>query len=891
MKSILGRIPSGRPARLALALVGSVSIVALAGPAFAAGAADAAEAPAATASSSAAVSEVVVTARRVEESLQKVPVAVTAIGATALREQAITNNIEVADHSPSMQLQTTYGRLTGNFAIRGIADGTTTYFAEVAGGPSSVPSAGIYDLASVQVLNGPQGTLFGRTNIAGAVLMEPVRPKFNEYSGFVDVSEGNLGLSRATAAVNIPLIDDQLAIRIAVNRNYLDGYTKELNSAERLNGTNNYGGRLSVNWRPGDGKFSNYTVFDYLGADETSPGWILAAYNPSIATFNLPTSINAPNGLSVGAARFGAVCQQAINAGVQTNLNGCINQRLQIAGSFLPALQAETARLTNGGHYATRSTPASVAGLPEHEYLNLYTLVNQSQYDFGDLGFTTLTVKNIFGFQAVNGNVGWQIDGIGGALFSAISGNRNFPLGYATSANQTAVVNGQAQAYFAKSPYQQTISDELQIRGVIGKDLISWSLGGYYQNQPSPENTQGITNIARTFGGITLPDLGFTPSFAFQSGGYVRSEALFGQATADLGRFVPFIAGLHLTGGLRHTWDRQEFDTLTALTNVATGQIVPGAPAPVASQKSDGWNTNLSLDAQITDDLLIYATTRKAYVPGGANTVIAGEGLPNYSPVYGPETVRDYELGAKADFHLGEVRGRIDADIYQNDFSNIFVKYFGAVNGVTATYMGNAAAARIRGFEFQGQLAWRNWNVSSVYSYADARYTNYIASDPLSLIGPGDPRCLPGNANVCLLNLTNSVFPNIPKQQGSVTVRYVAPLPGDAGDLTLSATGFYQTRFYFSPAASRNIEAFAALTTPGTVLNSQSQGAYGKLNVRAEWKNAFGSRVSVAAFANNVTDTNYAVSNLSVLQTIGTAVVLYGEPRTMGVELRYEFGG
>ena len=128
------------------------------------------------------IGEVIVTARRVKEDVQKVPIAVTVIGAQAIAQQGIVDPIDVQFVAPSVQSYTTFNRLVGGYSVRGI-QGSGTYFAEVPGGPTSIPSEPLYDMSSIQVLNGPQGTLFGRTNISGSVLFEPTRPAFNVFNG------------------------------------------------------------------------------------------------------------------------------------------------------------------------------------------------------------------------------------------------------------------------------------------------------------------------------------------------------------------------------------------------------------------------------------------------------------------------------------------------------------------------------------------------------------------------------------------------------------------------------------------------------------------------------------------------------------------------------------
>ena len=831
--------------------------------------------------------EVLVTARRVEENLLDVPVAITAIGADDLRKKGVTNPVEIQFHAPSIQMQTAFGRLVGGFAIRGIQGGTTTYFAEMAGGPTSIPSNSLFDIASVQILNGPQGTLFGRTNTAGAVLTEPQRPKFNVFEGFVDVTAGSLGLSQQTAVLNVPLIDDRLAFRIGVNRKHIDGYVEVIGTGAQLNETDNYSIRASLNYKSENGRFTNYAVLDYFNADQTSAGFIAVAYNPDVAAFNLPANITAPNGLTQGTARFGGVCATAVANGLQSNVNACIDQRLQLAATFRPLLQAEVNRVQQGGNDAVRFTQGGDAGFPLVEYLNLYTFVNHTAYDFGDLGWTTLSVKNIFGYQAVNGSAGWQIDGVGGEVFSAISGSGVFSA--ANSANQRTVPGDQARGYFTKSPYVPYYTDELQVRGSIGEGFIDWNLGAYYDLRRRPKNTQGIQNIARSNGGIFLPTFGFTPSFAFQNGGDTTSKAAFAQGTVDLSRFAPFISGLSFTAGVRKTWDKSVNYSITPRIDLATGQILPTTIQTVARTQSSGYNTNYSIDAKVTDDTLVYVTKRTAYVPGGSNTVLAAQGLPNFKPTFNPANVKDIEVGLKSDFNIGDASIRVQSAFYQTAFTDIFVTVFGSVGGVTATFTSNAAAAKLRGAEFQVGVGLGNLELTGVYSYSDAKFTKWLGSDPLNLIRPGNPRCIDPSGPVCLLDLSNSTFPAIPEHQGSLTATYYLPLSDAVGQLSVSGTAYYQTRAFHTTQGTRNIEAFGPLIGVEAVLNSQSRAPFERYNLRGEWRNVYGSAVTLAAFVNNITDYNYAISSVSVLQSLGTAVNLYGEPRTWGLQFRYEF--
>jgi len=848
-------------------LLGGASVVVMATPATAAD-----EQPVAS------VDEVVVTARRVEENIQSVPIAVTALGESAIKERGIVTTTDVMFAAPSVQMTTQFGRLSGGFSIRGLAGGTQTYYAEVPGGPTE-SAAPLYDMGSVQVLNGPQGTLFGRANTAGAVLVSPNRPKFNEFSGSFEVNQGNLGLSRITGVINVPVMEDQLAVRLAVHRDHLDGYTKVLGSSQRLNENNSENLRFSVDWKPGNGKFRNYAVLDYYNVDQASGATSLSAINPTLAIFNLPANINAPNGLTAGTATFGAACNTAVAAGLSPNLNACIDQRLRIAATLRPGLEAEYARLQAGGKDATRYVPGDPA-LDLNETLRKWTFVNQSEYDFGQVFFTTMTLRNIFGFQAAKGATGWDVDGLGGLIQSSVSVSQTSNYAFSVSAQQVG-----NRAVFEAGPYQKVYTNETQLRGVVGDDLVSWSMGGFYQKTPAIRNLEGIRNLSRVFSGATVPTLGYNPSFPFADGGTTTQRAIYGQATVDISVIAPFIQALHATGGIRKSWDKSEIFSRAVSTNLQTGAYVVGAQTR-SFTKSDGWNSTLSLDGQITDDLLVYAATRKGYRPGGINLVLNATGLPNFTPNYAPETVQDYELGSKFDFRSGALRGRLNAALYRTEYSDIQRTFNASVNGITTTYIVNASAAVIKGAELQGQVVFGNWDISANYAYADAAFTDWVGADPLALIRPGNARCVPPiSAAICLIDLSDNPFPNISKHQGSLTVKYNVPVDPDLGDISVQGTLYAQSRRYFSDAANRNIEQYGE-----AVRDALSQPSFERINLRADWKNIRGSNVSGAIFVNNLTDANYKLTAIPQLHSLGTSVSIYGEPRTYGVMLRYAFG-
>lgn len=181
----------------------------------------------------AVLEEVIVTARRRQESLQETPVAVTALGAAALREAGVRNLSDLNEIAPNIEVQAGNGNAGGiaNIYIRGIGQRNT--------GPNIDSGVGIYiddvylgrpdgglldinDIQSVQVLRGPQGTLFGKNTTGGALVFTTNRPT-DEFEGSVEARVGNYDRLDVAGVLNVPLTDS-LYSRVSVNSISRDGY-------------------------------------------------------------------------------------------------------------------------------------------------------------------------------------------------------------------------------------------------------------------------------------------------------------------------------------------------------------------------------------------------------------------------------------------------------------------------------------------------------------------------------------------------------------------------------------------------------------------------------------------------------------------------------------------
>ena len=255
-----------------------------------------ASAPAAAADSdstdSAALQEVTVTARRREEKAQDVPIAITALNGEAIEERHIESGQDLSVTVPSMNVSTGTVRDAASYSIRGqgatlgAGPGVVAYFAEVPlpqGNLGSVTQGGgpglYYDLQDIQVLNGPQGTLFGRNTTGGAVLLEPRRPD-NEFGGNVTVQYGDYNDRETEGAINIPVMPGILAVRVAGNFAERDGFSTDVNTGRQYDDVDFGAGRIGVLFTPTD-SIENYLLLNGISSHDHGGATVPTALNPA----------------------------------------------------------------------------------------------------------------------------------------------------------------------------------------------------------------------------------------------------------------------------------------------------------------------------------------------------------------------------------------------------------------------------------------------------------------------------------------------------------------------------------------------------------------------------------------------------------------------------------
>jgi iron complex outermembrane receptor protein len=813
---------------------------------------DAASTPASAAASGGVFSDIVVTARRREEALQSVPVSITAITPEQLREKAVDDPYDLTMSVPGLNVRAGGAtRETPDYFIRGQGNtfsgnpGVLVYFNEVPLGSLNPAYAGaannlmIFDMSSVQVLKGPQGTLFGKSSTGGAVLFSPQKP-LNEVGGYLNLQLGNYDSQELQGAFNIPVIQDKIAIRLAFNIVRRDGFTISQSTGQKLDEKHRQTFRLGINLTPTEW-LESYFMFQQFQAREAPVGGVLTSFNPNFPLFNTTP------GVGPGFFATAGLCSQ-ISA--PAAVPGCIATRTGRINELVAELQGEQARLDNGGSRRRNLT----SRFNIHRF-KTQQISNTTSIDIGEVPVIgDVTFKNIASmFRVLENNVVRE--------FGTNSNN------HAVVINQYDLVGFPQEIQVSdaaqRSPFRRNFSEEFQILGNIG-GKHDWIIG-YFLTKASSDNV-GLPPVFQTFNNaftVPLDSLNFI--FPTTSTYSKRKEiGYYGQFTADLSDLL--VEGVRFTAGYRLTRD-STYQVFRNFTPSPTGLTV-GTISSIQDFREKASSYTFTADYTASPGLLLYLTTRKGFKPGGVNGTAASAGTPGVRPTFDPETLEDVEGGFKWDWTLSGVRARTNLAAYRSWYSDVQRAETIALpvqqGGGVTTQTNNIAAAKISGIELESNFQFtRNFSVFLNYAYTDAKYTRY-------------PGCTTNTLGICVANI-NTPYVGVPKHQATVGGRYVLPIDPSVGEVSLSANAYYQSRTLFDDSVLQDPEQLGF------------QKKYAMIDARLDWNGISGMPVDAALFVRNITNHVHYIGYGNSLQSLGIAQATYNEPRTYGLQLRLRF--
>jgi iron complex outermembrane receptor protein len=697
-----------------------------------------AQAAGATTAKNGKLEEVVVTARKRSERLQKVPVAVTVLGSGQLAQQKIVNVNDLGAVTPSLTFQqSSYSPFGSYVGIRGQKTSETIL--------SETPSIGIYiddvyqpstigtgiggleDDRQIEVLKGPQGTLYGRNTTGGAVKITTNSADYKGFYGSITTGFGNYNSNEDDLMLNIPLVADKATMRVDFQRVSHDGFAEDVGNKKPLGDEDIKNGRVALRLDPTPDL--EITLRANV-ADGRSGGPVsdLAAIEPVFGVGGKPTFSPAllNTGLQIGSLTFGELlpflAPGAFGPPTASDFAAVISGQQKAYAALLPYLKT--------GYTVTYDYPNSVRLKNDGGSLNATYRLNDS-----------LSLKSVTSYQYAFQGSRTEIDS---TPFQILEGP-----GDVSTLDQ--------------------LTQEIQLNGTAFNNRLNYATGIFYYYLTASDDSPGE---------IELPFLNTTGS-PVNTRDHLSDEsvAAYAQGTYAI---TPTI---HFTAGLRGTYEH----TILTATGTAGPENACNVPpsgagnnaacgATFGSQFRD-LSYTVGLDWSVTNDILLYVKSSRGDKAGGQNqrgSVVGG------FDAFKPEHVTDVEIGEKSDLldHLV----RVNVAAYRSDYTDIQRDVLTVTpDDQTITEVRNAASATIQGFE--GEVTVKPippLTLMANASYTSASYNKYFSGT---------------------LNFTNHAFEDQPLWQFNLGATYTqdARIGHIDGTFTGTVNFAYQSSVDFAP--------------------------------------------------------------------------------------------
>ncbi|GIX29693.1 MAG: hypothetical protein KatS3mg124_0165 [Porticoccaceae bacterium] len=838
------RAPGAKPhfARRKLAAVGlsGLALAALAVP----------EARAQTGERSLVLEEIVVTARRREERLQDVPISISVLDQQKIADLNIINAGDLATYVPSLSVNTRFGQDGTIFQIRGMTQELRTtasvgvYFAEVvaprgANTSSSGDGAGpgdFFDLENVQVLKGPQGTLFGRNTTGGAILLTPKKPT-DEFEGYVEASGGNYDLRRLQAVVNVP-VSEQVRLRFGVDDQSREGYLDNVSGKGPDHFANvNYTAFRASAVVDITENLENYTIFKWLDSRNNATPGSLVACNPAPGTL------------------FGPLCEADF---------------------------ANREALGKGlGFYDVWNEMSET-----YSEIDSWQVINHTTWEVND----ALSVKNILSYAEFQMGSRYPIYGtnffktpvFGGDPLWIPFGLTNEERGRKTADSSTFVEELQffGTAFDERLTWQVGLYyEKTEPEDDYGAASWNWlACDESTMSDPDPNNWR-CNDVALLNGLIPAP---FSGSQALAFGVPQLAGVYFGSKASAPGGVeydnrAAFAQGTWrfsdqwaVTAGLRYTDDETKGYTDEVIArfpgNLLTGGYFPPDSVIVDSRrpktKSDEWTWLVDLEYTPAAGQLYYLKYAKGYRQGSVN--LAAD--PPFD-VHEPEELDAYEAGAKLSFE-GAMPATLNVAVFFNDLKDQQLQYgyLSGRRGVGTTAIVNAGSSEVWGLELDGTvLLTDQLSFTLAYSYLDTEVKDLVLPD-LSAVAP---------RGVTPSTAEGEDLPLTPENQLLATLAWRLPVAESWGEMVAAVT--------YSYVDERQSASPSLTGSPYVILDD-----YDLVNLNFNWRGVLGSPFDFSAFVTNLTDEEYYTYVTGNWGT-GFELAQLGQPRMWGARLRYNF--
>lgn len=848
------------------ALLAGIATIMISEPAFAAEAA-------ASGSDSVKLEEIVVTAEKREQNLQQIPISITAISAAQAEFRGITEVKDISSLAPNVTvLQGTTNATAAVITIRGIptagdeSQGYDSpigiYLDGVYIARSSAASSEVADIERIEVLRGPQGTLFGRNTTGGAVNFITREPGHDAMLK-MRAGYGNYNLLQTRVVADTGDIGETLRMSFGFVYKRRDGTVDNLLQPSKASDPGAYrttGFRWASVIEPSD-SFKVTNVFDYTKVWGINTASQLAAVGDGVSRGTT----------TVGGGTFNNVTP------------GPVSQYLAQASTTITPGCSKTPSLVR------LSSLCEEGALPYTDKI------------FGDMlrieaRLGGVKVRSTTSYREwENIQTGTDLDGLGTINGAALGPSSTTLNGFPASVLQTYLLQPAGTAAFLAS--QPVFSSNLSLFQTVNErrnhqfsqevelvsqdsDTFQWVLGGFYFHEAGTEsNPQSFgfildTNAAvynsTNFGGAASFLQASNPAryraslqnttLAYKADG--TSYAIYGQGTY---RPDGKDGKLGITLGLRYTWDEKH------MARSQNGPTAYSTAIDIAlndqKAKFRAPTGNLTIDYRASDEVNLYARVAKGYRSGGFNARQATNSALNFGLLpFNNETIWSYELGFKTEFGR---RLRLNGSVFHNVYSDLQVTVPVPIVGSASfgTAVANAGKATYNGFELEGQFQINDiFSIDGNLGYTDKKFNQYLTLDDSAAHVP--------------TNIGSIVKPAYsPDWTTNIAINARFPIGGDA-HATMRVGYNYTSSFYLfgNPITAPFIQQ----------TNGEARGLVDS-QLKFDGIRIGGlENVALTFWGKNLTNKSYIVRSVDFGQ-LGFAYTVYGEPRTFGATLDLKF--
>ncbi|MFM2289763.1 MAG: hypothetical protein RL684_2906 [Pseudomonadota bacterium] len=561
--------------------------------------------------------EVIVTAQKTSETASKTPIALSVFSGSDLKEQGVANADSLANIAPSVAITNTGHGST--ISIRGITSTDITSKGEqavsfnldgIAIGRPEIQQLAFFDLDRIEVLRGPQGTLYGKSSTAGAINVITAKPQ-NAFDAAASVEIGNFNTRRADGMINVP-VSENFALRLAVNSNMRDGYLNPvlhsgspqalgMGSEKPLNAEDNTNVRLSALWKFGnDSSLLLQATGGHLGGSGNTSGTAL---------------FDRFKGTGSSARE---VYYNPMATGVDDNYRK-YNAELNI--KFGPV------RLTYNGGYLTfdgNDNPTPSTGLKTDSYSWSQYLSNNN-YNSHEVRLSNAEPQR---FEYVVGANYWREQ------------TDETDMGWGTFVNASESNPQSFENLSPGVPLNCTVPAPNTVAGCTAPNPNIVGL-----NQHEAKGIFGQTNFH------------VTDAFKLTAGLRYSSDSMFRHASIAAGPAPNGLYWADVNGNPCHPGD-----PCVPLTNGQSGTVVQN---DVGSQSASKVTWRLGADYQVASNQMVYGYVATGYKAGSFNDICPGSSPPGPCS-YGAESMTAYELGYKGKI-LPNLE--IDSSLYYYDYA------------------------------------------------------------------------------------------------------------------------------------------------------------------------------------------------------------------------------